>query len=175
MINKKMEKVLNKQINVETYSAYLYWSMSAALEYMNLPGFANWMRVQAQEEMTHAVKFFRHIVERGGRVTLIALDSPPVEWKGVEDIFMDVQKHEEKVTSLINELMDLALTEKDHAAAMFLQWFVTEQVEEEAMVHEILGKLKIAGTASAALYMLDKEMAQRVFVSPTPTVQNTQG
>lgn len=168
-----MEKALNGQINVETYSAYLYWSMSAAFEYMNLPGFANWMRIQAQEEMTHAVKFFRHIVERGGRIMLTAVEGPPVEWKGVEDVFLDVQKHEEKVTGLINDLMDMALAEKDHAAAMFLQWFVTEQVEEEAMVHEILGKLKVAGTASASLYLLDKEMAQRVFVPPA--AQNVQG
>ncbi|MCF6158688.1 MAG: ferritin [wastewater metagenome] len=174
MINEKMEKAFNRQINAETYSAYLYWSMSAALEYMNLPGFANWMQVQAQEEMTHAVKFFRHIMERGGRVALTAIDGPPTGWKDVEDVFKNIQKHEEHVTSLINDLMDLALTEKDHAAVMFLQWFVTEQVEEEYMVHEILGKLKVAGTASAALYMLDREMAQRVFVPPT-TAQKVQG
>jgi ferritin len=167
MINKKLEKAINGQINAETYSAYLYWSMSAALEEMSLPGFANWMRVQAQEEMTHALKFFHHIVERGGRVTLTAIDGPPTAWKDVEAIIKNVQKHEAHVTGLINGLMDLALGEKDHAAAMFLQWFVTEQVEEEASVQEVVGKLKVAGTTSAALYMLDKEMAQRVFVPPT--------
>ena len=170
MINKKLEKAINGQINAETYSAYLYWSMSAALEEMSLPGFANWMRIQAQEEMTHALKFFHHIVERGGRVTLTAIDGPPTAWKDVEAIIKNVQKHESHVTGLINSLMDLALSEKDHAAAMFLQWFVTEQVEEEASVQDILGKLKVAGTTSAALYMLDREMAQRVFVPPTAGV-----
>lgn len=167
MINKKIEKGFNQQINAETYSAYLYWSMSAALQEMNLPGFANWMRVQAMEEMTHAEKFFNYTIERGGVVKLTAIDGPTTEWKDVEAIVKNVQKHEEHVTSLINGLMDLALAEKDHAAGMFLQWFVGEQVEEEANVQEILGKLKITGTTSAALYMLDKEMAQRVFVPPT--------
>lgn len=167
MISKKVEKAFNGQINAETYSSYLYWSMSAALMEMNLPGFANWMRVQALEEMTHAEKFFNYTIERGGAVKLTAIDGPPTAWKDVEAIVKNVQKHEEHVTSLINGLMDLALAEKDHAASMFLQWFVSEQVEEEANVAEILGKLKIAGTTSAALYMLDKEMAARVFVPPT--------
>ena len=167
MIKQVIEKAFNAQINAETYSYYLYWSMSAALESMNLPGFANWMRIQAQEEMAHADKFFRYLVERGGRVTLTAIDGPPTAWKDAEAIFTNVLDHERHVTSLINGLMDLALSEKDHASAMFLQWFVSEQVEEEASAEEMLGKLKIAGTSSPALYMLDKEMAQRVFVPPT--------
>ena len=167
MMKKKIEKAFNEQINAETYSSYLYWSMSAALMEMNLPGFANWMRVQALEEMTHAEKFFNYTIERGGAVKLAAIDGPPTEWKDVEAIIQNVQKHEAHVTALINGLMDLALAEKDHAASMFLQWFVSEQVEEEANVADILGKLKIAGTASAALYMLDKEMATRSFVPPT--------
>jgi ferritin len=167
MLKKKIEKAFNDQINAETYSAYLYWSMSAALEAKNLPGFANWMRIQAQEEMTHADKFFRYIVERGGKVTLTAIDGPETAWKDVEAVFTNVLEHEQHVTSLINNLMDLAIAEKDHASAMFLQWFVNEQVEEEAGAEELLGKLKIAGTSSPALYMLDKEMAQRVFVPPT--------
>lgn len=167
MLKKKIEKAFNEQINAETYSAYLYWSMSAALEGMNLPGFANWMRIQAQEEMTHSAKLFHHIIERGGRVTLTAIDAPPTEWKDVQAIFNNVLEHEQLVTGLINALMDLAIAEKDHAATMFLQWFVTEQVEEEATAQETLGKLAIAGSAPAGLYMLDKEMAQRVFVPPT--------
>ncbi len=166
MIPTRIEQAFNQQINAETYSAYLYWSMSAALEAMNLPGFANWMRIQAQEEMTHAEKFFRYLVERGGQVKLTAIDGPPTEWKDLDAIFSNVLEHEQHVTGLINQLMDLAMAEKDHASVMFLQWFVSEQVEEEATAQEILGKLKIAGTASAALYMLDKEMAQRVFVPP---------
>ncbi len=167
MMNKKIEKAFNAQINAETYSAYMYWAMSAALEAMDLPGFANWMRIQAQEEMTHSAKFYHHIIERGGRVTLTAIDGPPTEWNDVQAVFENVLAHEQKVTGLINDLMDLSLAEKDHASAMFLQWFVTEQVEEEATANDLLGKLKIAGSTPAGLYMLDKEMAQRVFVPPS--------
>ena len=167
MLNHTIEAAFNKQINAETYSAYLYWSMSAALDGMNLPGFAGWMRAQALEEMTHADKFFRYLLERGGKVTLAAIDGPPTDWKGIEAVVQNVLEHERHVTGLINGLMDLAIAEKDHASTMFLQWFVSEQVEEEATVQDILGKLKVAGTTSAALYMLDKEMAQRVFVPPT--------
>jgi ferritin len=162
-INKQIEQAFNKQINSELYSAYLYWSMSAALEAMNLPGFAHWMKVQAQEELSHADKYFHYLVERGGRVLLTAIDGPPTEWKDVEAILKNVLEHEQHVTALINGLMDLAIAQNDHPSVMFLQWFVNEQVEEEAAAQNILGKLKIAGTSSPALYMLDKEMAQRVF------------
>jgi len=166
MITKKIQDAFNKQINAETYSAYLYWSMSAGLEEINLPGFANWMRVQAQEEMTHAVKFYNHIIERGGRVELTAIDGPPIEWASAKAVFEAGLKHEQLVTSLINGLVDLVTVEKDHAANMFLQWFVTEQVEEEANAMDVLGKLEIVGATAGGLYMLDKEMGQRVFVPP---------
>ncbi len=166
MINQKVEQAFNKQINAETYSAYLYWSMSAALEKMNLPGFANWMRIQAQEEMTHALKFYHHIIERGGTVQLTAIDAPPVKWDSVGAVFQDALKHEQLVTGLINGLMDLAMEQRDHAANMFLQWFVSEQVEEEASAMEVLGKLEVVGETAGGLYMLDKEMGQRVFVPP---------
>ncbi|MHC4989014.1 MAG: ferritin [Planctomycetota bacterium] len=166
MINKKVTDALNGQINAETYSAYLYWSMSAALEEMNLPGFASWMRVQAQEEMSHAMKLYGHIIERGGKVVLTAIDAPPTQWDSVNAVFENGLAHEQKVTRLINELMDLAMAEKDHAASMFLQWFVTEQVEEEAAAMDILGKLEIAGGTAGGLYILDKEMGARVFTPP---------
>lgn len=166
MINEKVEQAFNKQINAETYSAYLYWSMSAALEKMNLPGFANWMRIQAQEEMTHALKFYQHIIERGGSVVLSAIDAPPVEWDSVKAVFQNALKHEQFVTGLINGLMDLAMEQRDHAGNMFLQWFVSEQVEEEASAMEVLGKLEVVGETAGGLYMLDKEMGQRVFVPP---------
>jgi ferritin len=166
MIPKVLEDAFNKHINAETYSAYLYWSMSAALEEMNLPGFANWMRIQVQEEMTHAVKFYNHIIERGGKVQLTAIDGPPGEWADVKAVFEAVFKHEQLVTGLINNLMDLSIQEKDHAANMFLQWFVTEQVEEEATAMDILGKLDIVGDTTGGLYMLDKEMGGRVFTPP---------
>ncbi|MDH4202766.1 MAG: ferritin [Phycisphaerae bacterium] len=166
MINKKVTDALNGQINAETYSAYLYWSMSAVLEEMNLPGFASWMRVQAQEEMSHAMKLYSHIIERGGKVVLTAIDAPPTQWDSVKAVFENGLAHEQKVTRLINELMDLAMAEKDHAASMFLQWFVAEQVEEEAAAMDILGKLEIAGGTAGGLYMLDKEMGARVFTPP---------
>jgi ferritin len=166
MIAKKTEEAFNQQLNAETFSAYLYWSMSAALEGMNLPGFANWMRIQAQEEMTHAMKFYDHIIERGGTVTLTAIEGPETQWTDVKAVFETTLEHEQKVTAMINDLMDLALAEKDHASTMFLQWFVTEQVEEEATAMDILGKLEIAGATAGGLYMLDKEMAGRVFTPP---------
>ncbi|MHC4998116.1 MAG: ferritin [Planctomycetota bacterium] len=166
MIAKKIEDAFNAQINAEIYSSYLYLSMSAALEKMNLPGFASWMRVQAQEEMTHAMKFYDHIIERDGTVALAAIDGPPMKWKGVKAVIAETLEHEQKVTGLINDLMDLSMTENDHAGRMFLQWFVTEQVEEEATAMEILGKLEIAGDSAGGLYLLDKEMAGRVFTPP---------
>lgn len=166
MINQKVEDAFNQQINAETYSAYLYWSMSAALEGLNLPGFASWMRIQAQEEMIHAAKFYHHIVERGGTVKLTAIDAPPIQWDNAKVVFEDALAHEQKITSMINDMMDLTLKEGDHASSMFLQWFVTEQVEEEATAMDILGKLEIAGGTAGGLYMLDKELAGRVFVPP---------
>jgi ferritin len=166
MIAKKVEDAFNAQINAEIYSSYLYLSMSAALEKMNLPGFASWMRVQAQEEMAHAMKFYNHIIERDGMVALAAIDGPPMAWKDVKAVISETLEHEQKVTGLINDLMDLCMTEKDHAGSMFLQWFVTEQVEEEATAMEILGKLEIAGDSAGGLYLLDKELAGRVFIPP---------
>jgi len=166
MISKKIEDAFNQQINAETFSAYLYWSMSAALEGMNLPGFASWMRVQAQEEMSHAAKFYDHIIERGGTVKLTAINAPQTDWDSARAVMESTLEHEQKVTGLINNLMDLAHVEKDHASSMFLQWFVTEQVEEEATAMDILGKLDIAGDTAGGLYMLDKELAGRVFVPP---------
>ena len=166
MIAKKIEDVFNAQINAEIYSSYLYLSMSTALEGMNLPGFANWMRIQVQEETAHAMKFYDHIIERGGTVILTAIDAPPTVWKDAKAVMEATLAHEQKVTGLINDLMDMAMAEKDHAAAMFLQWFVTEQVEEEATAMETLGKLEITGNSPGGLYMLDKELAGRVFTPP---------
>ena len=160
-MNKKIEKAMNSQLNAEAYSGYLYWSMSAALEDMGLRGFAHWMRVQSNEELDHARKFYHHIIERGGRVKLTAIDSPPTEWKGVLPMMEETLAHEEKVTALIHDLMDLAIAEKDHAAAVFLQWFVSEQVEEEANASEIIQQLKMGGDAKGPLLMLDRQLAKR--------------
>ena len=167
MINPVVEKALNDQINAELYSAYLYLSMAAALEDMGLPGFANWTRIQNEEETFHAMKIYDFIIERGGRVKLTSIDTPPSEWKDVVTVFKEILKHEQLVTSLINKLMDTAIEQKDHATNMFLQWFVTEQVEEEANVDEVLQQLDLAQESKGALFMLDKDMGTRVFTPPS--------
>jgi ferritin len=167
MIGKKMQDALNEQVNAELYSAYLYLAMEAYFESVNLPGCANWMRVQTQEEVSHAMKIYDYVNERGGRVTLKPIAGPPAEWKSPLAVFEAAYKHEQKVTSLINDLVNLAIEEKDHAANMFLQWFVNEQVEEEKNAEEIVQKLKLMADAPGAMYMLDNEMAQRVYTPPT--------
>ena len=161
-----MEKSFNEQINEELYSAYLYLSMVAYFESTNLPGFANWMRVQTQEEIVHAMKFYDYINQRNGRVVLTALADPQIEWKSPMDAFEAAYKHEVHITAKINELVNLAIEEKDHAANMFLQWFVNEQVEEEKNPSDIIQKLKMIKDSSEGLYMLDKELATRVFTPP---------
>ncbi len=166
MISKKMETALNGQINAELYSAYLYLSMEAYFESENLPGFAKWMRAQTQEEVTHAMKIYDFVNERGDRVTLKSIEQPPTKWKSPLDAFEAVYRHEQKVTGLINKLMDLAIKGKDHAANTFLQWFVNEQVEEESSVDTVLQELKRAEGAAGAMFMIDRELGQRVFTPP---------
>ncbi|OHB86053.1 MAG: ferritin [Planctomycetes bacterium RBG_16_64_12] len=169
MLNEKIQDAFNKQLNAELYSSYLYLSMSAHFEAENLAGMANWMRIQAQEELTHVMKFFDFINERDGRVTLTEVAAPQTQWKSPLDAFEGAYEHECKVTGLINELADLAIKQKDHAANAFLQWFITEQVEEESAALMIVDKLKLAGDNGVALFMLDGELGQRTFVPPTPT------
>jgi ferritin len=166
MIGKKMQNAINGQVNAELYSAYLYLSMSAYFNSKNLPGFANWMKIQAQEEVSHAMKLYDFIEERMGRVILKAIDGPPAEWDSPLTAFQAVSKHEQKVTGLINKLVDQAIAENDHATRGFLQWFVDEQVEEEASADAIVQQLKLIKDAPGGLFMLDKELAQRVFKSP---------
>jgi ferritin len=163
MINKKMLDAFNGQINAELYSAYLYLSMAAHFKSANLPGFANWMTVQTQEEVMHAMKFYNYVLSRGGKVKLTAIDGPPVNWKSPLEVFEHVYEHEQKVTGLINGLMNLAIAEKDHAANTFLQWFVNEQVEEEANADALVRQLKMAKDAPGAIFMIDRELAKRVF------------
>ncbi|TAJ44867.1 ferritin [Methanofollis fontis] len=166
MIRQTMLEALNRQINRELYSSYLYLSMSAWFSTRNLPGFANWMRVQVQEEQFHAMKFYDYCIARGGRVTMLPIEAPPTEWESPLAIFEATYAHEQKVTAMINNLVDLAQKEKDHATSNLLQWFVDEQVEEEANDTEIIEKLKLIGNESNALFMLDKELATRVFTPP---------
>ena len=166
MISKKMEEALNEQVNAELYSAYLYLSMESYFKSLNLGGFANWMRVQTQEEVAHAMKIYDFVNERGGRVILEAIKGPPARWDSPLAVFEAVYAHEQKVTELINDLMNLAIKEKDHATNSFLQWFVTEQVEEESSADEIVQQLKMMEKAPGGMFMLDRELGQRVFSPP---------
>ena len=161
MLSKTLQDAMNEQIKNELYSAYLYLSMSAYCEASNLPGFAHWMRMQAQEEVTHAMKFYDFIYERGGRVVLQAIDQPPLEFQSPLDVFEQTLEHEQKVTALINDLYALAAREKDYASQVFLQWFVTEQVEEEDSATQIVETLKMVGDKGHALLMLDRELGGR--------------
>lgn len=165
MLSKKMEKALNDQIKWEYYSAYLYLSLSSYFTGLGLPGFANWMDVQFQEEQFHARKMFDYVNEKGGRAVLQAIEAPQSDWKSPLDAFDFALKHEYHVTKRINDLMSLAQKENDHASAIFLQWFVTEQVEEEANFGDTVNKLKLVGDGGG-LFMLDRELAARVFTPP---------
>ncbi len=168
MLSEKMCDALNKQVNEELYSAYLYMAMAADFESKNLSGFATWMRVQVQEEMTHAVKLFDYINERGGRVALEAIAKPTAEWESPLAAFEAAYKHECHISECINKLVDLARAESDHATENFLQWFVTEQVEEEASTDAVVKKLQLLGGAGNGLFMMDRELGQRVFTPPAP-------
>ena len=167
MITKKIEDALNSQLNAELYSAYLYLSMAGYFESMDLKGFANWMHVQFQEEQFHAMKLYGYIFERGGRVTLDSIEAPPSDWDCPLAVFEATLKHEQKVTGLINELVNLARAEKDNASEIFLQWYVNEQVEEEDNVNTVLGQLKLIKDSPQGMFIMDKEMAQRIFTPPT--------
>ena len=167
MINNKIQKSLNDQLNAELFSAYLYLSMSAYFQSISLSGFSNWMTVQAQEELSHAMKFFYFINERGGRVSLDIIDKPQLEWDSPLHAFETAYKHEQHVTALINNIVELSQVEKDYATYNFLQWFVSEQVEEEASADDIVQKLKLIGDAGHGLFMIDNELGKRIFTPLT--------
>ena len=166
MLSERITEALNKQINNEIYSAYLYLSMSAHSTFIGLKGFANWFMVQYQEEMVHAMKIYDYINAQGGQVKLMAVAQPPTEFGSPLEMFEKTLEHEKFVTKCINDLVDLAIEEKDHASNIFLQWFVTEQIEEEANDNEIISKLKLVGKEGNGLFMIDKELAARVFAPP---------
>jgi ferritin len=161
IIKEKVQDAINKQINRELYSSYLYVAMAAYFESVNLPGFAHWMRVQANEENAHAMRFYDYVVARGGRVTLDSIEKPPVEWKSPLDVFENAYKHELKVTEMINGLVKLARAENDYATEEALQWFVKEQVEEEENPFNIIQQLKKAKDSAGALMWLDHELSER--------------
>jgi ferritin len=171
MIDQRMQEALNKQINAEIYSAYLYLSMSAHFQSVNLAGLANWMRVQWQEELAHGLKFYDYVNERGGRIVLQPVEAPPSQWDSPLAVFEHVYQHEQKVTGMINKLVDLAVEIRDHATNNVLQWFVAEQVEEEASADEVVRKLKLVGDDPSALFMIDRELAQRIFTAPAAATE----
>ena len=167
MLNPKMQDALNKQINAEMFSSYLYLSMVAYFESQNLGGMANWMRIQTSEENLHAMKFYDYINQRGGRVLLTQIEAPKTEWTSALDAFENAYQHELKISGMINDLMNLTIAEKDHATHDFLEWFVAEQVEEEAAAQLIVKQLKMVGDNGVGLLMLDQQFGQRTAAAPT--------
>ncbi|MDP7180571.1 MAG: ferritin [Candidatus Woesearchaeota archaeon] len=160
-INEKVEKAINNQINNELYSEYLYLSMSAYFESINLDGFAHWMREQVKEESSHAMKLYKYLIERGGKVDLTEIKAPPKEWTSPLNAMEAAYEHETQITEMINKLVDIAVEEKDKATEVFLDWFVDEQVEEEASADKIVQQLKIIKGAPGPLFMLNSVLNRR--------------
>lgn len=167
MINAEVAKVLNEQINKELYSSYLYLSMSAYFSNIGLLGFANWMRIQAQEEMAHATLIYDFVINRGEKVILDKIDAPKNSWQTTLEVMEEVLNHEIFVTGLINNVVAVAETNKDRATMSYFQWFIDEQVEEESNAQDIIAKLKLIGDDKSALYLLDKDLSTRVFTPPS--------
>lgn len=161
MISNAMQAAVNEQINKELYSSYLYLSMAAHFESVNLPGFATWMHAQADEEREHGMKFFRHLMDRGGKVQLKGIAAPQTDWKTSLEAFQQVREHEAAVTASIHALYELALKEKDYPAQVMLQWFIDEQVEEEKNAGEIVAQLELIETKGTAVLMLDHQLGKR--------------
>ena len=161
MLSKKIEAALNAQLNKELFSSYLYLSMAAYFEDLNLSGMANWMRLQADEEHVHSLKFYDFIIKISGRVTLEKIDKPKASWESPKAAFEEALEHEKFITKSINELTNLAIEEKDHSTNTFLHWFIDEQVEEEAAADNIVKKFNLIEDSKSGLYMLDRELGQR--------------
>jgi ferritin len=166
MLKPKIESAINEQINAEIYSAYLYYAMAAYFEEQSLTGFSHWLRVQALEELTHVQKFFGYVFERGGHVQFKEVEAPTGGWDTPLAVFQNVYEHEVEVTAKVNALLDLAIAESDHATSNFLQWFVSEQVEEEATADQVVQRLKLVEKTEGGLFLLDQEMDKRTFVLP---------
>jgi len=170
MISKKMTKAINDQINAELFSAYLYLAMSSYAQVLGLKGSAHWFFVQMQEEMTHAFRFYKYVSDQGEHSVMEAIEKPQSEFKSLKDMFEKTLAHEKTVTARINKLADLAQKESDHATSVMLNWFISEQVEEEATASEILQTLKLAGSDMSGVFMIDKDLATRAFVPPVGLV-----
>jgi ferritin len=161
MLSKALEGAINDQIRDELYSSYLYLSMSAYFEASNMPGSARWMRLQSEEEVSHAMKLFDYMNDRGSRVVLQGIEQPPAEFASTLDIFEKALAHEQKVTGLINSIYELAVKENDYPTQVELQWFITEQVEEEKSASDIVEQLKLVGDHGPSLIMLDRALGAR--------------
>ncbi len=161
MISKVMQDTINVHFQEEMYSSNLYLAMAAYCESINLRGFGHWMRIQAKEEREHAMKLFEHLIDRGGRPQVRGVNEPPMEFASPRDVFEKTMAHEKEVTKKVHKLYETALQEKDYAAQIMLQWFISEQVEEEARTSEILEKLKSLSEGSSAIFWIDKELRKR--------------
>jgi len=169
MISPKMQSAINEQINKEFFSEFLYRSMQAYFASQDLDGFATWMDVRCQEEHFHAMKFFNYLIDRNGKVELKAISQPAIDFDSPLQAFSEALKHEQFITESINTLMDVAIKENDHASKSFLQWYIDEQVEEESNVGKVVTRLKLIGKDPQALFILDNELGQRVYVPPVMT------
>ncbi len=172
-VNTNLLDAFNRHINAEFYSSYLYLSMSTYCDSIDLPGFAHWMRVQSEEEYTHAMKFIDYLEDRDSRVSLLPIEQPPIEFDSVEDVMRQTLAHEQHVTGLINELYGAAASAGDYATQIMLQWFVTEQIEEEKTARDVIAALDMVKGRSDALLLLDREMGARPAASPIATDTST--
>lgn len=161
MLKDNVQKALNRQINEELYSSYLYLAMAAHFESENLNGFAHWMKLQSQEEYGHAMKIYEYILQRDGKVSLLQINAPAESWKTIIALFEEVYEHEKKVSASIDSIVELTINEKDYATNNFLQWFISEQVEEESTSLFILDRARLVGDSKNGVFLLDREMAQR--------------
>ena len=168
-VNSTLQDAINRHINAELYSSYLYLSMSTYCDSIDLPGFAHWMRIQSQEEYDHAMKFVDYLQDRDSRVTLLPIEQPPVEYDSVEDVMRQTLAHEQHVSVLINDLYGVAVGAADYASQIMLQWFITEQVEEEKTARDVIAALEMVKGRSDALLLLDREMGARPAASPIAT------
>jgi ferritin len=168
VLSQTIAEALGEHLNLELYSSYLYLSMAAYYDHEELPGFAHWMKVQVREELDHVVRAYAYIIDRGARVSLTPIAGPPAQWKSPRHVFEDALVHEEGTTARVHRLVDQALREVDHATHGFLQWFVAEQVEEEATLKRVLQNLRMIEGAPGALFMIDQSLASRVYKGPTP-------
>ncbi|WP_372370726.1 ferritin [Candidatus Uabimicrobium sp. HlEnr_7] len=161
MLNDQLQEALNRHMNSEFFSSYMYLSMAAYFDSIHYKGFAHWAQEQANEELGHAMKMYQYILDKGGKIVLLPIEGPPTTWDSCLGAFEEVYKHEQKVTQQINSLYEICQENKDYATQTFLHWFITEQVEEESMSSEIVERIKLAGNSNSAVLLIDSELGSR--------------